>query len=84
MREIVSLEQQRRIHGFGERIGRAIRQVQPRFRMDALAVMPISLRRGQHLLFIEGYNLDTVVFGIFRNNATAPGPQRMRKTVAVS
>jgi hypothetical protein len=37
-RKIVSLEKQRRIHGLGERVGRAIREIQPSLRVDALAV----------------------------------------------
>ena len=59
--KVVSLEQQRRVHGFCQRIGRAIRKVELRLGMNALAVAVERDRCRTHLRLVEGDDLDLAV-----------------------
>lgn len=55
------LEQQGSIHGHGERVG-AIRKIEPRLGMNALAVAVKSSGGGTHLCLVERNDFNLIVF----------------------
>ena len=54
VREIIALEQERRAHRLGERVGRAIGEIERRFRVETFAVPLKGYRCGAHLRLVEG------------------------------
>lgn len=58
MREVVTFQRQQRIPQYCHRISRAIRQVEPRLWVDALAVATEGIRGRADLCLIEGDDLD--------------------------
>jgi hypothetical protein len=64
VREVVALEQQRGRQALGEGIGCAIGQIQPCFRVNALAVSAEGFRGRTRLVLIEGRDFDAAVIKV--------------------